>query len=122
MNGKLNYKIDGLDEVFDERGNAIIALRSVSWNGKSPKLEIRKWYIKETGEEVGKGVPFLTDDGPHQLVHTLIKHGYGDTRTIVDMLKDRDPEMTKELDEIKLPEVDEIDSKEEYFDPKKILG
>ena len=118
----LNYNVDGLDEIIDERGNAIIALREVSWNSKPPKLELRKWYISDTGETVGKGVSFLTEEGPHQLVHALVSNGYGDTKTIVDILKTRDPNMSKELDEIELPEIKTSEDKEEYFDPKKLLG
>lgn len=125
------YKIDdNIDEVIDERSNTIIALRKVAW-GKGPsKLELRKWYISEKGETPNKGFSFLTEEGPNNLVEALLNHGFGKNKVLVDTLKKRLPEYSKELNSIKIKEKDtstkdeEITEEDEeaYFDPSKLLN
>ena len=39
---KWNIKEDGIDEVFDERGNSLLKLSETSWNDRPAKLELRK--------------------------------------------------------------------------------
>ena len=121
MDFNYNIKENGIDEIVDEQGNTIIKLSEISWNGRPHKLELRKWRITENGERADKGFSFLTKEGPDELAHALVKHGYGDTRTLVELLKERDPEMENELNEVQLPEESFVDEKEEYFDPKKLL-
>ena len=80
-NDSINLEIDdSVNEVFDEApgSNSFLALRRLRWSEKGNfKLDIRKWYTNSEGEEVaGKGVSFLTDDGPNNLINALMKHGY----------------------------------------------
>ena len=84
---------DSINEVFDEvPGSSFLALRRLRWNESSPfKLDIRKWYTNNEGEEIaGKGISFMTEDGPDNLIQALLKHGYGDTQKTIDGIKDRD--------------------------------
>ena len=82
-----------IDEVIDELpGNSFIALRKLRWSPTSEyRLDIRKWFTNSEGEEIaGKGVAFMTEEGPDNLIQALLKHGYGDTKKTLDGIKDRD--------------------------------
>ena len=115
------YEVKDIDEIVDEKGNTIIKLSKISWNGRDPKLELRKWRITEDGERADKGFAFLTNEGPNELTHALVRLGYGDTRTLVDLLMERVPEMKEDLDQVQLPESTVEYDEEEYFDPKRLL-
>ena len=85
---------DDLNEVVDEKGNISIAIRKVNWGEESDlskaKVDIRRWFINKDGEEaVGKGLHFLTEDGPHTLARVLVEKGFGKTRDILIGIKDR---------------------------------
>jgi len=81
---------DSIDEIFDERGNTVLAIRKVQWgNAKEAKLELRKWYVDIDKETPNKGFSFLTENGPDNLINGLLKHGYGDTIEVLDVLKER---------------------------------
>lgn len=82
-----------IDEVIDELpGNSFIALRKLRWSPTSDfRLDIRKWFTNGEGEEIaGKGVAFMTEEGPDNLIQALLKHGYGDTKKTIDGIKDRE--------------------------------
>ena len=89
---------DNLDTVVDERNASFIAIRRVQWckgdeepNRDKSKLEIRRWMIDSNGEEkAGKGLSFLTDEGPHELAKALVHHGYGHTKDVLLELKSRE--------------------------------
>lgn len=97
MANALYFIHDDIDYVFEEKGNSFSAIRKIQWAnaGDEPdpekaKLEIRKWYVNENGEErIGKGYTFSNEDGPKDLINTFIEHGYGDTKDILLRLKDR---------------------------------
>lgn len=104
-----SYKIkEDFDHIFDEKANTFLALRKVQWGGKGDyKLDIRKWYVNSDGEEVvGKGVSFLTEEGPDELTKILVEQGYGDTKELMEVLSNRNEEVVE----------DEI-----YYDPKDVL-
>jgi len=90
----IKYSIqDGIDKLFDEKGNTFLALRKISWGeSTNAKYDLRKWYISKdgNGETVGKGFSFLTDDGPSELTHVLLESGFGETKKIIDTIKTRD--------------------------------
>lgn len=88
--GPLTYKVGDVDEVVDSRGNTVIMLRKVAWGSGKEKLEIRKWFVDINKETAGRGVTFLTDEGPTNLINTMIKCGYGDTQQIIEAIKDRE--------------------------------
>lgn len=111
-----SYKIGDIDEAVDSRGNTVVYLRKLAWGDGKEKLEIRKWFIDVDKETPSKGVTFLTDEGPNNLINSLIKHGYGDTQEILTELSNRE-----DFDEClanmgkKRPESDSCD---QYLDPK----
>jgi len=120
--GKIEYSIGNIDEVFDEKGNTFLALREVAW-GSSDKfrLDIRKWITDKDGEEqVGKGVSFLTDDGPNDLTVALLKNGYGKTGDVINSIKDRD-DFSKCIDSYNQNN-EVIEDTSEYYDPSCIFG
>lgn len=99
--GELKYKVkSGFDNIVDEKGSMFIALRKIAWNvdpdsdddeiDDKYKLDLRKYYNTDTGERMSKGVSFLTDDGPNELVKILLNNGYGDTRECLNSLKNRE--------------------------------
>ena len=135
MPREFNLELDpSINIVFDELpGNSFLALRKLRWNTNSPfRLDIRKWYTNSNGEEVaGKGVSFMTPEGPENLVQALIENGYCDTRKTLRGLKDRDDfvvaikeiitENNIDLDSVDIS-IDQLDGGASYYDPKSILG
>lgn len=127
----IKYQINPeCDFNFDEKGNTFLALRKIRWGEKgAEKLDIRKWYVDASGKEtVGKGVSFITEEGPHELTKILVENNYGHTDDIINGIKNREDFMPslvrclnkEEVEKITGEEVQEIE--EEYFDPSDILG
>lgn len=125
-----NVKInEGYNHIITEKGNTFIALRKITWDlGKDEKLDLRKYVVNSDGSErMMKGISF-DNDTAYELVHTLTKTGYGDTRTIMGNLRERPDFMDalsyvlsdeeKEQLDLDLPEVPD----EEYFDIRSMMG
>ena len=123
---------DSVNEIFDEAsGNSFLALRRLRWSENSDfRLDIRKWFTNSDGEEIaGKGVSFLTEEGPANLIEALLRNGYGDTLKTLNGIKDRDDflvsvkqilnENNIDINSVELPTIDSIDG--DYYDPKSIL-
>lgn len=133
MAKEFKLEIDpSIDDVIDEvPGSSFIALRKLRWSENSPfKLDIRKWYTNNEGEEIaGKGVGFMTEEGPDNLIEALLKHGYGDTRKTLCGIKDREDflpavkeiitEQGINLDDIKIESLDSISNN--FYDPKSVI-
>lgn len=133
MAKELQLELDpSVDEVIDEvPGNSFIALRKLRWSPNAQfKLDIRKWFTNGAGEEIaGKGVSFMTPEGPDNLIEALLKVGCGDTRKTLNGLKDREDflpnvkqiimEKGVNLDDIEVPSLDSIDVS--FYDPKSII-
>ena len=130
----IEYTIkDGYDHVLEEKGNTYISLRKMCWCGadeaeeKEGKLDIRKYYTGKDGNEVvGKGVS-LTEEGANELVQVLTKTEYGNTKTIINNIKNREdfiPSLVNCLSDEQLQDTG-IDvskyEKEDYYDPRKEL-
>lgn len=117
---------DGLDAIFDEKGSMFLSMRKVQWvkAGNEPdpskaKLELRKWIVGPDGvEKPHKGITFLTEEGPHELTKTLVRHGYGRTKDILLELKGRE-DFKESVDT--LFDKDATDSSGEYFDMRSAL-
>ena len=124
-----DYKVNpDFDFIFDEKGNTFLALRKITWNeGGKEKLDIRKYYNSSDGTEtVGKGVSFITEEGPHELTRILVENNYGYTDEIINGIKNRKDFMTslvKVLNEEDTKELglENVDPNEEYFDPVESL-
>ena len=135
MAREFNLEIDdSINEVIDETpGNSFIALRKLRWSaGSDFKLDIRKWFVNADGTEVaGKGVAFVTEEGPDNLINALLRHGYGNTRKTLDGIKDRDDFLVtvKEVLGENHMDINSVEVKktspngsETFYDPKSIIG
>ena len=123
-----DIKKDGINELIDEKGNSTIMLREVSWSGRENyKLELRRWIVEEAGDKPLKGVSFLTEDGPNNLVHSMTKLGFGKTDVILNNLKTRedfDQSLIKTIGKTKISEAKESEieiSDEDYYDPTSFI-
>ena len=118
--GDFTYKVGDIDEVVDSKGNSVIMLRTVAWgeNGKE-KLELRRWIVDINAEKPLKGVAFLTEDGPDNLVNVLLDKGYGKTDEVLEVLSTRD-DFDDALSELNKPKNSKKSSR--YSDPKEILS
>lgn len=124
-----NYTVNpDFDFIFDEKGNTFLALRKIAWSeGGQEKLDIRKYYNSSDGTEtVGKGVSFITEEGPHELTRILVENNYGYTDEILNGIKNRDDfksSLVKVLgdEDIKELGLEDVDPNEEYFDPVESL-
>ena len=123
---KYKYTVGDIDELVDERGNAVIMLRKLAWGEGAEKLEIRKWFVDIDSEKANKGVTFLTEEGPSNLTTALIKHGYGDTEEILQQLKERedfDQALINTIGETEVRKAKKsAPEKIKYYDPKEVLG
>lgn len=136
MPKELQLELDpSIDEVIDEvPGSSFIALRKLRWSPTSSfKLDIRRWYTNNTGEEIaGKGISFMTEQGPDNLIQALLKHGYGDTRKTLDGIRERPDflenvkdvldEMHSDLGGLIVERTPSTPIEELFYDPKSILG
>lgn len=136
MPREFNLELDpSINEIIDEAtgGNSFIALRKLRWSETSPfRLDIRKWYTNAQGKEIaGKGVSFISQEGPDNLIEALLKNGYGDTRKTLNGIKDRDDFLVAvkeivvannmDLDSVDISSIDQLDSSADYYDPKSII-
>lgn len=96
--GEFKYSIRGLNRIVEERGQQFLRLSRIAWNASDDddvdedkiKLDLRKYRTDADGREImGKGVSFMTEEGPHELVHIMIEEGYGDTEKCISLLKNR---------------------------------
>lgn len=128
-NGPIKYTIvDNFDHIVDERGNQTINLRKLYWGDDESKvrLDLRRWTIGEDGQEmVGKGVSFMTEEGPHTLVDTMVQEGYGHTTDILKGLSVREdfkPSLNRVLGEDEQIYVgEEASERETFYDPRSSL-
>lgn len=121
---EFKFEVDkDFDYLIEEKGNQAIFFRRVAWGGRDAKLEIRKWYVDAESETPGKGVTFMTEEGPDELVNVMTSIGIGKTDEILSNISKRDDfgisvkkVLGKGLEEI----VDEYDSVEleEVYDPR----
>ena len=121
-NKELTMEIkEGFDFIIEESGNSSLNLRMIGWNGREPKLDLRKWSYADGKERALKGVT-LTDKGANELSGVLVEQGYGDTRRIAKALTKREDyeEVMQHLDD---PDEDTYyEDSEEYYDPSELLG
>ena len=121
----IQYHIfEDYDIPFDEKGSTVGTVRKVQWvkmgvepDPEKAKIEIRHITVKEEGEFTGKGYSFSTPEGPSELVHGLIKIGFGDTKEILREVRKREDflEAAKSINE----DPDEGDG--EVFDMRDLL-
>lgn len=128
--GPIQYEVDGNGPSYliEERNNTVTMLRNVAWNGREARLELRRWVVEESGEKPMKGVSFMTQEGPHNLVHALTEAGFGDTKTILGNIKDRhdfEPALAETIGMQKVIEAkntEVIVQSDEFYDPRSMMG
>ena len=128
--------IDSFDHVLQERNNQYVSIRKVKWTDDGDIFyDIRKYRTESDGSErILKGVS-LGEDGVNELTHVLTEEGFGDTRTIINNIKDREDFNASlvrslsddDLDVIKqaFPDMELPTDKvldEEFYDIRKELG
>lgn len=126
-NSEFAYSFRGINRVIEEKGNQFIRFAQIAWakddeevDPSKIKYDLRKYTTDADGnEKMLKGVSFLTDNGPTELVHVLTEEGFGKTTKILETIKNRDdfPDAVKEVYGDKVS--DDIDN---TFDLRDILG
>lgn len=112
--------VPDFDFIIEEGANTSINLRKISWGGRDPKIDIRKWSYQDGKERAMKGVS-LTEDGTNELSCILVEQGYGDTKRIINAIKQRkDYDGSINSSESIAEEND--DELEEYYDPSELFG
>lgn len=111
---------EGFDFIIGESGNSSLNLRKVGWNGREPKLDLRKWSYTEGQERAMKGVT-MTDEEADELTAVLAEQGYGNTKRLIKALSKREDYAyaMEHLDDV---EEEYNDGSEEYYDPSELLG
>ena len=126
-NSKVRFKIcDGFDHIIDEKGSAFIALRKIQWgigqndeeDPEKVKLDLRKYYSTSEGERMSKGLSFLTEEGPGELVNVLVEQGYGKTTDVLSRLMNRD-DFKDAVDQVVGNH--EEDDEDDFYDPREVL-
>lgn len=122
--------VDGFDFIIDEKGNKTLNLRKLYYGDKEEnvKLDLRQWFNgSDGGENMGKGTSFLTEEGPHTLVDIMTKNGYGDTKTVLQNLSEREdfrPSLNSVLgkdDENYDDSISEDEEETVFYDPREML-
>lgn len=122
-----SIKDDGINELIDEKGNMVLMLREVAWNGRDAHLELRKWIVDVDKEQPMKGVSFITPEGPNRLTEVLADKGFGNTEKLLKCLKDRedfDSALIKTIGKTKVQEAKNSDVtivEEDYYNPQKMF-
>ena len=123
---EFKYEVDkNFNYTIDERGNTFVALRKIRWgDNDNYKLDLRKYISTEKGEQMGKGLSFITEDGPNELSRVLLDTGYGKpdeiAQVIVDNRRDIFNEISKRVNgEFIITEDNESD--EELFDARRLF-
>lgn len=118
---------EGFDYIIEEKGNQFTALRQIDWGNKGIyRLDLRKYYSQPDGERMSKGISFMTDEGPGELVKVLLRTGHCETYDALECIKDRE-DFRQALNSI-LGDKDEFydksagELKDNYYDPKELLA
>lgn len=113
------------DYPFDEVGSTFSSVRKIQWgigqdeepDPSKVKLEIRNWRLQDNKEICKKGFTFMTEEGPHALVNTLVDCGYGRTKDVLKRLSERDDFR----ESVETLYSDDSVKEGDYFDPRSLL-
>lgn len=126
MATEFKYEVDeNFDHLVEEKGNQALFFRRVSWGGRDGKLELRKWYVDGSSETPGKGITFMTEEGPSELVKVMTDNGFGNTDEILESISKREDfpmAVKKVLGKGVSDLVEEYDNTEleEVYDPRAL--
>ena len=120
-NKEISMEIEsGFDFIIEESGNSSLNLRKVGWNGRDPKLDLRKWTYNDGQERALKGVT-MSDEGADELAGVLVEQGYGNTKRIIKAIRERE-EYADVMEHIDDEDSYNDDESEEYYDPSELLA
>lgn len=110
-------------ETLESTTTTETKLSIARWYGNAACLDLRKWYASDNTRSSGSGMTIKTVEGADNLVHSLIKMGFGEESVITETLKTRgDKRHSFEEDEDEdLEEIDEDEDVPTLYDPKNIL-
>lgn len=119
---------DNFDYIIEEKANQFTSLRKIDWgNTGNYKLDLRRYYTSSDGtEKMGKGISFMTEEGPSELTKVMLGLGYCETVDALTAIKDR-PDFRSSLNVVLNNKDDEFydESAEElkgnYYDPKDLI-
>lgn len=124
------YQINenGYNILLAEEGNTSYMLRQVSWNGRTERIELRKWHTTNTGEEVpGKGISFKDKEKVDEVVETLTLNNFGNTENILKNIHNRqdfEDALAHTIGQQKVIEARNTEvevTEEEYYDPRNLI-
>lgn len=96
--GEFKYSFRGINRIVEEKGNQFIRFAQIAWAGEDEEVEpskikydLRRYFTDaDNVEKMGKGVTFLSDNGPTELANILVEEGFGETFKILGSIKNRD--------------------------------
>lgn len=120
------YEVDkNFDYILEEKGNVFTAVRKIRWGSATDfKLDIRKYYNTNDGETMSKGIS-LSDDAANELTNVLTATGYGNTKEIINNIKDRNDfftSLSQAIGKENIPETDMDISIDEMYDPREVFS
>lgn len=124
--GEFKYEVIDDFGVIDELANRSLNLRNIRWGDRDKvSLDLRQYYMTENGERMGKGVGFLTDEGPNNLVEVMAGLGFGKTLNILNNIKGRE-DFQRSLNTALGKDSEFYDESageaaDDYYDPKSLL-
>ena len=119
---------DNFDYIIEEKGNQFTSLRKIDWgNTGTYKLDLRRYYTSSDGtEKMGKGISFMTEEGPSEFTKVMLGLGYCETVDALTAIKDR-PDFRSSLNTVLNNKDDEFydesvgELKGNYYDPKDLI-
>ena len=124
------YQINenGYNILLAEEGNTSYMLRQVSWNGRTERIELRKWYNSNTGDEIpGKGISFKNKEKVDEIVESLTLNNFGNTENILKNIHNRndfEEALVHTIGQQKVIEARNTEvevTEDEYYDPRNLI-
>ena len=122
----LQYEFEegSINRIIEERGNYFTAVRMVRWKPEADfKLDIRKYSSSEEGDTPLKGISFMTEEGPTELITALLEEGYGSTNEVANSIFMHREDIVERISKLQSGEitVDDGDIHEEFYDAKDMV-
>ena len=122
----LQYEFEdgSINRIIEERGNYFTAVRMVRWKPEADfKLDIRKYSSTEDGDTPLKGISFMTEEGPTELISALLEEGYGSTNEVANSIFTYRKDIVERISKLESGEitVDDGDEHEEYFNAREMV-
>ena len=122
----LQYEFEdgSINRIIEERGNYFTAIRMVRWKPEADfKLDIRKYSSTEEGDVPLKGISFMTEEGPTELITALLEEGYGSTNDVANSIFKHREDIVERISKLQSGEitVDDDETHEEYYNARDMV-